>query len=45
MWEGLKGGVVGAGLDEGYGGRGKEGCAIIMSERIWKSVTGYGWKG
>jgi len=45
MWEGMKGGVVWAGLDEGYGGRGKEGCAILMSERVWKSVTGYGWKG
>ncbi len=45
MWEGLKGGVVWAGLDEGYSGRAKEESAIIMSERIRKSVTEYGWKG
>jgi len=45
MWQGMKDRVVWAGLDEGYGGRGKEECAILMSERVWKSVTGYGSKG
>lgn len=41
----MKGGVVWEGLDEGCGGRGKERCAILILERIWKSVTGCGWKG
>jgi len=45
VWEGIKGGTIWTGLDENYSGRQKEGCAIIMSERIWKCVTEYGWKG
>ena len=44
-WEGMVGGAVWMGLDDGYRGRGKEGCAILMSERVWKCVTDYGWKG
>ena len=44
-WEGMIGGAVWTGLDEGYKGRGKEGCVILMSERVWKGVTDYGWKG
>lgn len=33
--EGLKDGAVWTGLDEG-------GCVVLMSERIWKCVIGYG---
>ena len=45
MWEGVPGGVVWTGMDEKYRGRSKEGCAIVMSERVWNGVTDYGWKG
>lgn len=34
-----------AGLHESYTGRSGEGCAIFMSERIWKPGAGYKWKG
>ncbi|MCP5003018.1 MAG: hypothetical protein GY941_03575 [Planctomycetes bacterium] len=44
-WEGMKGGVVWTGLDEGYKGRGKEGCALLVSERVWKGMNDYGWMG
>ena len=44
-WEGMVGGAVWTGLDDGYRGREKEGYAILMSERVWKCVTNYGWKG
>ena len=44
-WEGMIGGAVWTGLDEGYKGRGKEGCVILMSERVWEGVTDYEWKG
>jgi len=36
MWEGVPGGVVWTGMDETYKGKSKEGCAIVMSERVWK---------
>ena len=36
MWNGMK---------EGSRGRGKEGCAIMMSERMWKGLEEWGWKG
>ncbi len=26
-------------------GRGKEGCAIMVSSRVWESVDGHGWIG
>ncbi len=26
-------------------GRGKEGCALLMSERMWKGLEDCGWKG
>lgn len=45
VWKGMKGGAVEAGLDKGYSGKDKEGCAMLMSKRIWKSVIGYGCKG
>lgn len=45
MWEDLKGGVVWHGLDENYSGRYEEKCAIVMSERAWKCMTEYKWKG
>ncbi len=32
-------------MDERYKGKSKEGCAIVMLERVWKGVTDYGWKG
>ena len=45
-WEGLVGGAVWKGLEKKpKSGRGTEGCAILMSERVWKCVTDYGWKG
>ena len=45
LWDGMNGGAVWTGLNEDYKGRGKEGCAILMSERVWKGVTDCGWKG
>ena len=39
MWRNLKGGCVWAGRDEMERGRGKEGCAVLVSERVWKGVT------
>ena len=45
IWEGMDGGVVWTGLDEGYKGRGKEGCAILLSPRVWKGKTEHGWNG
>ncbi len=45
MWKSVPGGVVWTGMDERYKGRGKEGCAIVMLERLWNGVTDYGWKG
>ncbi len=40
LWEGLDGGVVWAGIEKG---RGKEGCAIMASLRVWKGMDGHGW--
>lgn len=34
-----------ASLDEGNSVTCKEECAILMSEQIWKNVSGFGWKG
>lgn len=34
MWEGLKCGRVLAGFGEGYSGSGKEGCVVLISEKI-----------
>ncbi len=45
MWEGVPGGVVLTGMAEKYKGRSKEGCAIVMSERVWNGITDYSWKG
>ena len=39
LWSGLKGGCVWAGRNMNEKGRGKEGCAIMMSERVWNGVT------
>ncbi len=46
MWD-LGGYGRGSGVEwnEGSGGRGKEGCALPMSERIWKGLEDWGWKG
>ncbi|WP_435316565.1 hypothetical protein, partial [Klebsiella pneumoniae] len=38
-WKGLEGGCVWSGIGEGERGRAREGCAILMSERMWKGVT------
>lgn len=38
-------GMVCTGLDEGYSGMGKEGYMLLMSERTWKCIIEYGWKG
>ncbi len=45
VWEGMEGGVVWSGMKEGSKGRGKEGCALLMSEQMWKGLEGCGWKG
>ena len=45
LWKGLEGGVCWSGLPDGYKGRGKEGCAILMSHRIAHSVSEHGWCG
>jgi len=45
IWDGMEGGVVWTGLDEKYKGKGKEGCAILLSTRIWEGVTEHGWNG
>ena len=45
LWEGMEGGAVWTGLEESYKGKAKEGCAILVCERVWKGVTDYGWKG
>ena len=45
LWEGLEGGVCWSGLSEEYKGRGKEGCAILMSRRVVSSVSDHGWCG
>lgn len=45
MWEGVPRVVVWTGIDEKYRGRSEEGCAIVMSERVWNGLTDNGWKG
>ena len=45
LWEGLEGGVCWSGLDVAYKGRGREGCAILMSHRVACGVTEHGWCG
>lgn len=47
MYEGVYGGgvVVWMRMEEEYRARSKEGCAIVMSERVWNGVTDYGWQG
>ncbi len=39
LWEGLEGGVVWTGIERG---RGKEGCAIMVSPRVWEGIDGHG---
>lgn len=41
----LESGFVWVGLDEEIKGRGKEGCAFLVSPRVWKRVDGHVWKG
>ena len=45
LWQGLEGGVCWSGLSEEYKGRGKEGCAILMSSRVACCVKEHGWCG
>ena len=45
LWEGMEGGVVWCGVDEKSKGRGREGCALLMSPRVWESTEVHGWKG
>ncbi len=37
--------MVWSGMEEGSRGRGKEGCALLMSERMWKGLEDCRWKG
>ena len=43
--EGLEGRVVCCGVDEKSKRREKEGCALLMSPRIWQGIETHGWKG
>ena len=45
IWERMGGGVVWCGVDEKSRGRGKEGCALHISPRVWKGIETYSWKG
>ncbi len=45
IWEGMEGGVVWHGVDEKSRGRGKEGCALLLSPRVWKGIEAHGWRG
>ena len=38
VWEGMEGGVMWCGVDEKSKERGKEGCALQMSLRIWQGI-------
>ncbi len=42
LWEGLEGGLVWTGIGKG---RRKEGCAIMVSPRVWAGIDGHGWLG
>ncbi|KAK4327054.1 hypothetical protein Pmani_002500 [Petrolisthes manimaculis] len=41
----MEGGVAWTGMDEKSKGRGKEGCALLVSGRVWKGIDGHGRKG
>ena len=41
----MDGGVVWSGMDERRKGRGREGCALLMSARVWEGIEAHGWKG
>ena len=45
VWEGMEGEVVWCRMDMKSKGRGREGCALLMSPRVWKGVEEHGWKG
>ncbi len=34
-----------SGVDEESRGRGKEGCALLLSPRVWKGIKVHGWRG
>ena len=38
VWEGMEGGMVWCGVDDKSKGRVKEGCALLMSHRVWEGV-------
>ncbi len=33
------------GIDEKSRGRGKEGCALLLSPRVWEGIEEQGWRG
>ena len=43
VWEDLKG-EGWSGVDENYSYRRKEGCLVLMSDKLWKCVTDYNSK-
>ena len=45
MWEGLEGGVVWSGMAVDSKGRGREGCALLLSPRVWEGIEDQGWEG
>ncbi|MEL7177812.1 MAG: reverse transcriptase domain-containing protein [Pseudomonadota bacterium] len=45
LWKGVEGGVVWSGVSEGYKGKAKEGCAILVSKRVIEGVSEWGMIG
>ncbi len=45
IWEGMEEGVVWCGIDEKSRGRGKEGCPLLLSPRVWECIKAHGWRG
>ncbi len=42
LWGGLEGGVIWAGIEKG---RGREGCTLMVFQRVWAGMDDYGWFG
>ncbi len=42
LWKGIAGAVIWTGVERG---RGKEECALMVSQRVWAGMNGYGWAG
>ena len=50
VWEGMEGGIMWrdemwCAVDEKSKGKGKEGCALLMSCRIWEGIKAHGRNG